>query len=326
MTFADVLINLGYGKANAVAARVRAWRNLMDQVKPDIVRCAHAPGALLAARGTGIRTLAVGIGFLHPSAMSPLPKLRTWNTDAVPERMRAREEMVLAGMNQGLAAIGAPRVSSIGALYNEIDACELYTYPELDEYGPRDNVTYLGNFQGATGEAPVWPKVAGKRIFAYLDAFKPIPMVLKALAATGQPVLVFMPHPPEELRTQYAGSNLLLTDRPLNVTEATAQCDIGVNHGGHNIVASFLQAGKPQLCMPSVFPERITTEKVVGMGAGLMSRMQPEEIPVQLARLLNEPGFAAQAKVCGARYAPYTMQAALDGALRSIEALAKLRT
>lgn len=325
MTFADVLINLGYGKPDNVAARVRAWRNLLDQVQPDIVRCAHSPGALLAARGTGIRTLAVGIGFLHPPAVSPLPKLRTWNTDAVPERMAAREAQVLAGMNQGLDAIGAPQVASIGALYNEIDLCELYTYPELDEYGPRDNVTYLGNFQGASGEQPVWPSVSGKRIFAYLEAFKPIPLVLKALAGTGQPVLVYMPHPPEELRAQYAGSNLLLTDRPLNITEAAAQCDIGVNHGGHNIVGSLLHAGKPQLCLPSVFPELITTEKVVGLGAGLMSHMRPEEIVTQLSRLLNEPSFAAQARVYDGRYASYTMPAALEGALRSIETLAKPR-
>src|ERR1041385_8529026 len=40
MTFADVLINLGYGRPDAVAGRVRAWRNLLDQVKPDIIRCA----------------------------------------------------------------------------------------------------------------------------------------------------------------------------------------------------------------------------------------------------------------------------------------------
>src|SRR6185437_8267173 len=66
MTFADVLINLGYGNPDAVVARVRAWRNLLDMVKPDIIRCAHAPGALLAARGTGIRSLVVGIGFLVP--------------------------------------------------------------------------------------------------------------------------------------------------------------------------------------------------------------------------------------------------------------------
>ena len=238
MTFADVLINLGYGRPDNVAARVRAWRGLLDHVKPDIVRCAHAPAALLAARGTGIRTLVVGIGFLLPPAVSPLPKLRSWNKDAVPERMAAREAQVLAGMNQGLDAIGAPRVESIGALYNETDIRELYTYPEIDDYGPRSNVRYLGNFQPGFGDAPAWPKAPGKRIFAYLEPFKPIPQVLQALAATGQPVLVYMPHPPEELQARYAGSNLALTDRPLNIAQASAECALGVNHGGHNIAGS----------------------------------------------------------------------------------------
>src|ERR1700761_5242082 len=86
MTFADVLINLGWGNPAAATARVRAWRNLIDLVKPDIVRCAHAPGALLAVRGTPIRSLVGGIGFLVPPNQSPLPLLRTWAKDAVPER------------------------------------------------------------------------------------------------------------------------------------------------------------------------------------------------------------------------------------------------
>lgn len=326
MTFADVLINLGYGRPDNVAARVRAWRGLLDQVKPDIVRCAHSPGALLAARGTGVRTLVVGIGFLHPPAVSPLPKLRTWNKDAVPERMAAREALVLAGMNQGLDAIGAPRVASVGALYAETDIRELYTYPELDDYGPRSDVSYLGNFQSGFGDAAVWPQVPGKRIFAYLEPFKPIPQVLQALAATGQPVLAYLPHAPEELRVKYANGNLRITDRPLNIAQAAAQCDLGVNHGGHNIVGSLLQAGKPQLCLPTLFPERITTEKIIDLGAGLMAHLEVAEIGAQLARLLQEPTFAVKARECGARLAHYNIEGALDTALESVEKLAKPRS
>lgn len=323
MTFADVLINLGYGDSGNVTARVRAWRNLIGHVKPDIMRCAHAPGALLAARGTGIRTISSGIGFLLPPAMNPLPNLRSWNKGAVPERMAAREAQVLGGMNQSLDAISAPQLENVGALYNEADVRELFTYPELDDYGHRDNVTYLGNLQSASGDAPTWPTTSGKRIFAYLEAFKPIPQVLKALADTGQPVLVYLPHAPEQLRTQYAGSNLLLTDRPLNITETVAQCDIGVDHGGHNIAGSFLQAGKPQLCIPTVFPERVTAEKLVGLGVGLMSAIEATESGKQLGRLLHEPGFTSKAQECRARLARYTMDFAMNGTLQSVEALTK---
>ena len=131
-------------------------------------------------------SLVVGIGFLVPPTQSPLPLLRTWAKDAKPERMAAREQIVLDGMNQALAALGAPKLTSVGALYGEADIRELYTYPELDDYGPRADVKYLGNFQPGMGAAPVWPDTPGKRIFAYLDPDQSTPMLLKALAGTGQ--------------------------------------------------------------------------------------------------------------------------------------------
>ncbi len=86
------------------------------------------------------------------------------------------------------------------------------------------NVTYLV----LSREPPVSVMAdisAGKRIFAYLDAFKPIPMVLKALAATGQPVLVFMSSFGTERATHgTAGSNLIRSWIAPTFTEATAQC------------------------------------------------------------------------------------------------------
>jgi UDP:flavonoid glycosyltransferase YjiC (YdhE family) len=328
MTFADVLMNLGYGNATTVAARVRAWRNLLDQLRPDIVRCANSPGTLLAARGTGMRTLAVAIGFIHPPMISPLPNLRSWNKDAVPERMAAREAQVLAAMNQGLDAIAAPRLASLGALYSEIDRCDLYTYPELDEYGPRDSVHYLGNFQPGLGEAPTWPAGPGKRIFAYLDATERNLAVLQALAASGQPVLVYMPHVPEQLRKQYAAGKLRIVDKPIDLPRAAAGCDIGVNQGGHNIVGSFLQAGKPQLCVPAFFPDRITSERVVELGAGLMAFWRTKERPdaaEKLTRLIQEPGFALKAQEIGGRLSRYTLEYAIKGTLESVELLARPR-
>ncbi|HEX7966493.1 MAG TPA: nucleotide disphospho-sugar-binding domain-containing protein [Gammaproteobacteria bacterium] len=323
MTFADVLINLGYGNPGAVTARVRAWRHLLEQVKPDIVRCAHAPSAMLAARGTGIRTLVVGIGFLVPPAQSPLPLLRTWAKNADPERMAAREQMVLSSMNQGLDAIGAPRVASIGALYGEADIRELYTYPELDDYGPRRDVKYLGNFQPGMGEAPAWPEAPGKKIFAYLEPFKPIADVLRALAATGQPVLVYMPHAPEELTRRYAAGNLRITQRPLDLARTAQECDLGVTHGGHNIVGTLLYAGKPQIAIPTVFPERITAEKVAGLGAGTTARMEAADLTAQLGKVLQDAAFTEKARTVAKRIEGLGMAFALKEAVVSVNALAQ---
>jgi UDP:flavonoid glycosyltransferase YjiC (YdhE family) len=324
MTFADVLINLGYGNPGAVAGRVRAWRTLMDMVKPDIVRCVNAPGALLAARGTGIRSIVVGIGFLVPPATSPLPLLRTWAKDAKPERMAAREQRVLECMNQGLAAIGAPAVASVGALYDEADVREIYTYPELDDYGPRDRVEYRGVLQAAAGEAPVWPETPGKRVFAYLEPSDSVARVLQALAGSGLPVLAYLPHAPEELLKRYTGSNLKIATQPLDLMKTAAACDVGVSHGGHNIAATFLAAGKPQLVVaPMSFPERVTADKVAALGASL-STLNPDEIGVKLARLSRESAFAESARAYAARVGHLSMAQALKNAVGTVDRLVSL--
>ncbi|MGE5626449.1 MAG: glycosyltransferase [Bacillota bacterium] len=318
MTFADVLINLGFGRPEAVVARVRAWRNFFDLVKPDILRFGSAPGAMLAARGMGIRNMVLGIGFIVPPPVSPLPLLRTWAKNANPERMAAREAMVLAGMNEGLKAIGAPPLESLGALYADADHRVLYTYPELDDYGPRPDVKYLGILQAAAGEAPAWPDAPGKRIFVYLEAFKPVEAVLKGLADIRQPTLVYMPHPPEEWKTKYSSATLRITNNPVNMLRATAECDIGVNHGAHNSVATLLAAGKPQICLPTVFPERITGDKIAALGTGLVSRMETAEFGSQLAKLLKEPVFTEKARELGQRHAGLTMEAGMKQLLELV--------
>jgi len=157
MTFADLLINLGWGDAGAVTGRVVAWRNLFDLLKPDLLRCAYALGALLVARGAGIRTVAMGLGFMVPPNVHPLPLWRGWPKNYSLERMAERERRVLDGMNRGLDAIGAPRLTSVGALYAEAGVREIYSYPELDNYGPRGDVQYLGNFQTGLGAPPPGP-------------------------------------------------------------------------------------------------------------------------------------------------------------------------
>jgi UDP:flavonoid glycosyltransferase YjiC (YdhE family) len=322
MTFADLLINLGFSKPAAVASRARAWRSLFKLVQPDIVRCTHAPGALLAARGTGIRSIATGIGFLVPPTGSPLPLLRTWIKEADPHRMAAREHALLDSLNQALAAIDAPRLASVGALYGETDIRMLSTYPELDDYGPRDDVRYVGNFQPGMGAPPVWPNLPGKRIFAYLDPGKSIPMVLKALAASGQPVLAYLPHAPEELVKHYALGNLRLVDEPLDLAKTAALCDVGVSHGGHNIVGSFLAAGKPQLVLPNMFPEYVTAGKIAGLGVGLVSRWDEADISEKLRKLLHEAGINEQAKTLAARVAHLDMDHALREAVAAVDELA----
>ncbi len=323
MTFADVLMNLGFGRSSAVTARVQAWRNLFDALRPDIIRCSNSPSALLAARGTGIRTLVIGTGFLVPPPVSPLPLLRSWAKEYSVERMSSREQEVLSAMNQGLDTIGAPRLDSVSALYAEADARQLYTYPELDDYGPRADVDYAGNYQPGQGEAPVWPALPGRKLFAYLEASKRTPLVLQALAETREPTLVYMAHAPDELKKHYAGSNVKIVDRPLDIKAVAAQCHAGITHGGLIIASSLLSAGKPQLSLPLFFPERITAEKVIGLGAGLMSSLKLDELRPAVARLLEDASLTQAARAYAAKVAHMDMPWLMKRTLAPVQTLAE---
>ena len=322
LSFADVLINLGLGEAGNVIARVRAWRHLFGSLKPDVIRCASAPGALLAARGTGIRTLVMGIGSLVPPSRTPLPLLRSWLTDVDTQAMAARERQLQDAMNQALDAVGAPRVAHVGALYAEADVRLLYTYPELDEYGPRDDVEYLGVIQPGTGAAPQWPDAPGKKIFAYLEAYAGIQVLLEALAATRLPVLVYMAHAPEPLVRHYAAGNLRIVTQPVNVVEAAARCDFGVSHGSHQIAASFLAAGKAQFAVPAVLPERVIAERLAAAGVAVHSRLRADEISQQLGRLQQDPSLAERAQSVAVRVAPLTVEHAARRTIDLVEQLA----
>jgi hypothetical protein len=322
MTFADVLINLGFGDARNVTGRVRCWRNLIDLIKPDLMRCGNAPGALLAARGTGIRTVALGIGFQVPPSVSPLPILRTW-AKGDPARIVAREQSVLSAMNQALDAVDAPRITSIGALYAEADMRMVYSYPELDEYGPRPDVHYVGNLQAARGAAPVWPSMPGKRILACLTSLKITPQILQALAASGQPVLAYLPDAPAELKQLYAQGNLHLTDQPLDLSRAVAECDVGVTHGATFIVGGLLHGGKPQLCLPTVFPERVLADKLAAQGLLRVPGVAPAEITRALDEVQRDEAMAARLRDYAARVAHLDTATIMKTTLDHINALAK---
>src|SRR3954466_6055754 len=51
ITYADLLLNVGFSDANALSSHVSAWKSIYDLVKPDLLVCDHSPTALLAARG-----------------------------------------------------------------------------------------------------------------------------------------------------------------------------------------------------------------------------------------------------------------------------------
>jgi hypothetical protein len=98
VTYADLLLNIGFGDGDSFTVHQQAWRNLYDLVKPDVLICDHSPSALLAARGQSFAVATVGTGFFTPVDESPLRLLRKVLPEELPA-VRAREQRLLEIMN-----------------------------------------------------------------------------------------------------------------------------------------------------------------------------------------------------------------------------------
>ena len=303
-SFSQILLHTSFNHAEEVVTRARAWRTLFATVEPDLLICDHSPGALLAARGTGLKCTAVGYGFILPPDMHPLPNLRPWN-DADAAAFTRDESRVLDIVNAALGVLGAPSLDYVAQLYGS-NGQALFTCKELDIYAAeRQSAEYLGPllYMGG-GKRPEWPPGIGRRIFAYIRPFETQPALLETLRQSGQPTLIHAPHIAPALLERYAGGNLLFSAEPLDIAAVARECDLAILHGGHGILALMLLAGKPLLILPLHLEMLLNASCVLKLGAGLAApQLRPEGIRHKLGLLLEEPTFGDAARRFAERYA-----------------------
>jgi hypothetical protein len=165
----DILLNLGFADSQGLAGALLAWRGLFRLLQPDIVVADYAPTALLAARAHGISGVTVGTGFSNPPAGRPMPAFRSWiPTDSV--ELAARDARLLGCVReswlvseaQGLPPQEAAEVFSA-------DAQLICAWQDVDPFGPREGVEYLGPQADEALAQPVsWQGDARPRIVGYL--------------------------------------------------------------------------------------------------------------------------------------------------------------
>ena len=295
--FAGLLHNAGFALVPRLAARVGTWRTLFAMVKPHTLVAYRAPTALLAARGTNLRTvLADGSGALTPPGTEPLPLLRPWNKPEA-DKVAAAEKALLERCNQVLGAFKAPPMKALGDLF-AATATVFATYNDLDPYGRRA-VIYLGGAQAQPakeGTDPTWPAGKGKKVLALVRSTRAAEKILEGLKASGQPVLAVVPRLPAEIAKKFEGSNVLLASGKFDLARALSACDAVLMHGAHGSVISALRASKPVLLLPLNTEHRLVGARVVALGAGLMpEKFEDATIPAALARLTGEASFAKAA-------------------------------
>jgi UDP:flavonoid glycosyltransferase YjiC (YdhE family) len=293
--YVHVLRAVGLGELSELQVRLSAWIGLLEAFRPDLLVCDHAPTALLASQAFPVRRIVAGAGFCVPPATDPLGVLPDVPVSAaLLEQLRAEEAALVAVVNEAIRPFGVLPLGSLAELYARSDAQVLLTIPELDPWGPRPSVPYLGTWPGPRQAEPVWPDGTGPRVLVYLSPRDRAPRLLEAIRRLSARVLALGPSPPEEPSTG-PDATIRFDARLVDLTRAAEGCDLFVSHGSHSSVCQTLLRGVPQLVVPVYREQELTARRVAASGAGLAAGLESESFEGVLAHALADESLRAGA-------------------------------
>lgn len=323
VNYAEMLFHVGYLDASILTALVKAWRNLYKAVRPDLLLVDHAPTALLAARGLGMRTANLGTGFFIPPGTTPMPSIRPW-LRLSSERLLSSELRVLKEINQVLAGLREPPLERLANLL-DVDCNFLATYAELDHYGARDGAEYCGpRFLLDAGAEPVWPAGDGPRVFAYLKPqHRDFAAVLSALTVMPCRALVHAPGLSAQERERYTANNIVFSAQPVCMSDVARQSALAICHAGHGSVAALLLAGCPVLLLPMHLEQVLVAKRVVELGAGYAVNpgAEPPDYASLLGTMVLDPQLRANAAGFASRYADFEQARQMERIVTRCESL-----
>ena len=322
ISYPELLMRFGFLDARGLTGICRAWRNLIELVSPQALVLDHAPTALLATRGLELPRLNLGDGFCIPPRLRPLPAFRWWQRENA-ARLQDSERHAWQTANQVLITLGAPPLVD----FSEIAVCDanvFCTFRELDHYPERPDGDYAGPiFSLGQGIPADWPQVGEQRIFAYLKpGFPDLERVLEALCKSPASVLAHVPGASRQMLTRFSTANMAVSERPLDMQQASAQCDLAVCHAGAGTTAAMLLAGKPLLLLPMQMEQTMTAKRLEALGVALaMPREAVAQAPRFLKRALAEPSLAARARSFALDHSGYDQRATVQLAADRCESL-----
>lgn len=312
VSYASLLHNSGFDEPAGLAARLRAWRELMQGHRIQALICDHSPTALLAARSLSLPRALLGTGFTVPPVRQPFPVFQP-ALKVAPKLLAHNEAAVLTAANQALERLRLNPLERLQALFDG-SRCEVLSYPELDHYeGPRQE-PYRGLPVVAQGVAPQWPEGGGPRILAYLRPFKDLQATLSALSRSKARVLLRVGDIPPARLKAFLRPGLVITDQVLDMERAAQDCDAYVNYASHGLSGEMLLAGKPGLLFPDVLERALVARRVLQLGAGLAPPAEGKfNLSEALRRIVEDPSLRKPAEAFAARYRGQDRKTILPG-------------
>ena len=316
-TFAEMLACEAFPSANGTFVGALAWRSIFRAVRAEVLVADHAPLALLAARGTELRSVICGTPFSIPPTGRALPRFLKRSADAP-----AREAKLLKRLNSVLSVLRGPKLEAASDLYRA-DATAVKTVPELDFFGPRSHDHYVGPGLADAGDAiPVWPKARGAKFLVYLRPGAHLAPLFEALERSRASVIAHVPTADRALAKTAHERGVQLSETPLKLTELLPQCDAVACHGG-NLSAAAALAGKPLLMCPVYMEQHLAASWTAKQGLALVAPAKPDAASfLERCESLRPGGEPSRRAADFARqHAPRYRSLGVPEIVRKIEAL-----
>jgi hypothetical protein len=314
-TYVDILHNVGFGSQSDLSALVSAWLSIYEAVKPDGIVFDHSPTALVASHAFRTKRVLLGIGFCCPPAGKEYEDLRTWLHKS--GCVSHSEDHVLENLNAVRRHYALPVLSSIGDLFQHVDANILATFPELDHFGQRPTGRYVGVFAASPGVAPQWPVGGSRRAFAYLKPHDLLDDVVSELTRRKISTILFTGSRDKHVR-RWSTDVVAVSAAPVDLDLALKQADIVLLNGTHATTASTLLAGRPSIHAPLVLEQWLVAQRVADLHAGIILARGGRNFAEALDEALS-PGPAAGAAAFAYAKKGFNRQASLNSAVAAVE-------
>ena len=301
VSYASLLHNTGFDDALSLAGRLRAWRQLIETQRCDLLFADHAPTAVIAAGSLGIPTVQLGTGFTVPPIATPFPVFRP-NTRVAREVLLHNEAAVLKTLREACVRVGMDAPSSLQEAFAKGQRAVL-SHAELDHYHVERSDAFLGVPNTSQGVTPEWDGRQGPRIFAYLRPSKNLGPTLAALKRLPAQVLVRVGNVAAGALQDHARPGMKIVDHAVDMAVAARDCDAFVNYASHGTTAEVLLAGKPGLLLPDNVERTLVAIRAQQLGAGIAPPPNADfNLSQALRRIVEDPAMRHAAEAFAARY------------------------
>lgn len=297
-SYGDIFAQMFLDVEGELEERLRIWREIVDDERPDLVIADYAPGLSLACHGR-IPLIAIGNGYtLPPADMESFPIIGR-------QPPKYREEDAVERINRVLAAHRLKPIERLPEI-NRADHNCLLTYPVFDPYRRDRKDPWLGS--------PIVPDIprsdtTGSSLFAYFYEKRQLDdRLIDGLAGGGVAGTAVFSTPIRRTAKRLAKTGIETPFGMLDLAEELPKTGVLVHQGGLHTCCAGALHGIPQVIVYTDQEKKLHAQGLAERGAGFMlewSAFSADGLAAAIREAARDEGVLRSARGLADEMAPF---------------------